>query len=214
MVIRILIVSSIRLYREGLEQLLSQRAELRVIGTRSEGRDAIPFLKDVPTDVVLLDLATQHSHTTAREIARMTPAIPLVVIGIADSDRDVLHCAELGAIGYVTRDGSLDELVAAVQSAARGELVCSPRRAGTLIRHVAALAGERVVAQARAKLTRREREIAALMQDDLSNKEIAVRLRIEVATVKNHVHSVLEKLNIHRRADAGHAMSGTLSRIT
>lgn len=64
------------------------------------------------------------------------------------------------------------------------------------------------------KLTRREREIAALMQQDLSNKEIAIRLRIEVATVKNHVHSVLEKLNIHRRAEAAGAMSCVITRTT
>lgn len=214
MVIRILIVAGIRLYREGLEQLLSQREELRIVGTHSDVRDAVATLKDIPTDVVLLDMATPDSPIMARAITSMTPAIPLVAIGIVDSDLDVVQCAELGAVGYLTRDGSLDELVAAVQSAARGELLCTPRQAGTLIRHVASLAGERVVAQTRSKLTRREREIAALMQDDLSNKEIAVRLRIEVATVKNHVHSVLEKLNVHRRAEAAHAMSHILSRTT
>lgn len=96
MVIRILIVAGTRLYREGLAQLLSQREELRVIGTRSEGHDAVATLNDIPTDVVLLDMATPDSHTTAREIRLLTPTIPLVAIGIADSDRDVLNCAELG----------------------------------------------------------------------------------------------------------------------
>jgi two-component system nitrate/nitrite response regulator NarL len=213
MTIRILIVAAIRLYREGLAQLLSQREELSVIGIRSEGRDAIASLKQIATDVVLLDMATPDSHTTAREIRLITPTIPIVAIGIADSDFDVLNCAELGAAGYVTREGSLEELIATVQSAAKGELVCSPGRAGTLIRRLATLAGERTpVVQLRTNLTRREREIAELIQQDLSNKEIAIRLRIEVATVKNHVHNVLEKLNIHRRAEAARAMGSALNR--
>lgn len=212
--IRILIVAATRLYREGLAQLLSQRDELRVIGSWSEGRDALASLKETATDVVLLDMATPNSRATARAIRFMTPTIPLIAIGIADSDLDVLNCAELGAAGYVTRDGSLDELIVAVQSAAKGELVCSPQRAGTLIRHLATLAEERELVQPRKRLTRREREITALIQQDLSNKEIAIRLRIEVATVKNHVHSVLEKLHIHRRAEAARAMGDSLSRTT
>jgi two-component system nitrate/nitrite response regulator NarL len=212
--IRILIVAGIRLYREGLAQLLSHREELNVIGTRSEGRDALASLTEIATDVVLLDMATPDSRTTAREIRLMTPTIPLVAIGIEDSDVDVLNCAELGAAAYVTREGSLDELIAAVHGAAKGELICSPRRAGTLIRRLATLAGERELELPRAKLTRREREIAALIQQGLSNKEIAIRLSIEVATVKNHVHNVLEKLKIHRRAEAARAMACSLARTT
>ena len=126
----------------------------------------------------------------------------MVAIGIADSDTEVIACAERGFAAYVTRDGSVDELAATIRAAGKGELTCSPRIAGTLMRRLGALAAELHPASSMARLTRREREIAALMRQDLSNKEIATRLRIEVATVKNHVHNVLDKLQVHRRSDA------------
>jgi DNA-binding NarL/FixJ family response regulator len=109
----------------------------------------------------------------------------------------------------VTRNGSISELVAAARCAARGELNCSPRIAGTLVRRVAALAKEQYSATHLSRLTQREREIADLLGQELSNKEIATRLRIEVATVKNHVHKVLEKLNAHSRFQVQRALAQT-----
>lgn len=202
----ILIVAGIRLYREGLVQLLSRQDGLSIVGALPDARDARANLKRLAPDVVLLDMATAESYQTARELRILAPETPVVAIGVADSDPEILVCAELGAAGYVTRDGSLAELVATVQRAARGELVCSPRTAGTLVRRLATLAAERGSDSMRTRLTRRECEIAALIQQDLSNKEIATRLGIEVATVKNHVHNLLEKLNIHRRVEAARAM--------
>jgi two-component system nitrate/nitrite response regulator NarL len=91
-----------------------------------------------------------------------------------------------------------------VRSVTRGETLCSPRIAATLFRRVAALAADRRVGDERTlrRLTRRERQIVDLIADGLSNKEIAHRLQIEFATVKNHVHNILEKLQVTRRADA------------
>ena len=204
--VRILIVARIRLYREGLSHFLDRQDGLRVIGALSDAHEARANLTQLAPDVVVLDMATPENYAMARELRDMAPTIPVVAIGIADSEDEVLACAELGAAGYVTRDGSIDALVAAVQSAARGELVCSPRMAGTLVRRLATLAAEYDPHLMRARLTRRESEIAGLIQQDLSNKEIAVRLRIEVATVKNHVHNLMEKLNIRRRSEAARVL--------
>jgi DNA-binding NarL/FixJ family response regulator len=146
--------------------------------------------------------------TTA--LAARAVRIPLVVIGIADSDSDVLDCVERGAAGFVTRDASIEELAGAIRRAANGELVCSPRTAGSLVRRLSALAAELRPVPASVHLTRREREVAALMREDLSNKEIATRLRIEVATVKNHVHNVLDKLRVHRRAEAARLLTRSI----
>jgi DNA-binding NarL/FixJ family response regulator len=204
--IGILIVAGIRLYREGLAHLLDNEADMIVRGLYANGRETLPILPLAGADVILLDMAVPEGYQTARVVREMTPVIPLVAIGIADSDAEVIACAEAGATAYVTREGSVAELVAAVRSAARGELICSPRVAGTLVRRVATLAGERQAVGQTARLTQREREIASLI-GHLSNKEIATRLRIEVATVKNHVHNLLEKLNAHSRLEVSHVLA-------
>jgi DNA-binding NarL/FixJ family response regulator len=132
---------------------------------------------------------------------RLVPGVPIVALGVPDVEGDVLACAEAGIAGYVTREASLEELVAVVRSAVQGELRCSPRIAAGLLRRLSALS-EHGPSAPRVRLTARQREIVRLIGQDLSNKEIAHRLGIEVATVKNHVHNLLEKLNVHRRTAA------------
>jgi two-component system, NarL family, nitrate/nitrite response regulator NarL len=199
---RVLIVVGVRLYREGLVQLLSAREDLTVVGADADGCAAAQRLDQTAPDVALVEMGLPDLDAITQALAGRTPMIPLVAMGIADSDRDVLECAERGFAGFVTRDGSIDELVSTIRGAANGELTCSPRTAASLMRRLGALAAELRPTPAVVRLTRREREIAALMREELSNKEIATRLRIEVATVKNHVHNVLDKLQVRRRADA------------
>jgi two-component system, NarL family, nitrate/nitrite response regulator NarL len=204
---RVLIVVGIRLYREGLVQLLRSREGLMVVGAESDGRSAAQGLDQTAPDVALVEMGLPDLDAITHALARRTPSVPLVAMGIADSDTEVLECAERGFAGFVTRDGSIDELVNTIRSAAKGELTCSPRTAGSLMRRLGMLAAELRPTQAVVRLTRREREIAALMREDLSNKEIATRLRIEVATVKNHVHNVLDKLQVRRRSDAARMLA-------
>jgi two-component system nitrate/nitrite response regulator NarL len=199
---RVLIVASIRLYREGIAQLLNAHGEFTVVGTESAGRDAMERIDETAPDVVLVDMDIPDLADTAAVFTSRSPRIPVVAIGITESDAEVLACAEMGMAGYVTRESSIEELVAALQGAAGGELICSPRTAGILIRRVAELAADRQRDGSVGLLTQREREVAMLMCEHLSNKEIASRLFIEVATVKNHVHNVLDKLRVHRRTDA------------
>jgi two-component system, NarL family, nitrate/nitrite response regulator NarL len=203
--IRILIVAGVRLYREGLGRLIADREGFDVVGTLADLPDTPGTLAHLTPDVVLLDMATSGAEAIPRRLAVFCSAVRVVAIGVADADVDVIACAEAGAAGFVTRDGSFDELISTIERAARGELALTPRLAGTLARRLAALAATREPGAARVRLSRREREIAALLGQDLSNKEIAVRLGIEVATVKNHVHNLLEKLHVHRRSDAARA---------
>jgi DNA-binding NarL/FixJ family response regulator len=204
---RVLIVVGIRLYREGLMQLLSAREGLTVVGAESDGRSAAQRLDQTSPDVALVEIGLPDLEALTQALTTQPRTIPLVAIGIADSDTDVIACAERGFAGFVTRDGCVDELVATICGAAKGELPCSPRVAGTLMRRLGTLAAELKPAPSLARLTRRERQIAALMRQDLSNKEIATQLRIEVATVKNHVHNVLDKLQVHRRSDAARLLA-------
>jgi len=105
----------------------------------------------------------------------------------------------------VPQDGSTEDVVAAVVHALKGELLCSPRIAAHLFSRVAALPDNRAGAPIHVLLTRREREVAALLACDLTNKEIARRLHLGPATIKNHVHNILQKLNVHHRGDVAAA---------
>jgi DNA-binding NarL/FixJ family response regulator len=202
--IRVVIVGNVRVFREGLAQALHREGRLTVSGVEAAlGDGLLAGIQDVQPDVLLLDMTAAESHATARRLVRSAPGVPVVAVGVPELEDALLACVETGVAGYVTREGSLADLVATVESAARGELLCSPEIAGSLLRRLVALAGARQPQPpSPAALTPRERQIARLLEQDLSNKEIAAHLHIEVATVKNHVHNLLEKLHVHRRTEA------------
>jgi two-component system, NarL family, nitrate/nitrite response regulator NarL len=210
--IRALIAADIRLYREGLAQLLSREEGITVVGAVSADRDALPQLQALAPDVIILEVASTGKLVTVRDFSVLVPRSAVVALGLPDSEADIIACAEMGAAAYVTREASLDELVVAVRSAACGELICSPRTAGTLVRRLAALSAARPSDPSSARVTLRECEIGLLIHEGLSNKEIAVRLSIEAATVKNHVHNLLKKLNVHHRADAARMITDAARR--
>jgi two-component system, NarL family, nitrate/nitrite response regulator NarL len=148
-------------------------------------------------------MATPESLGLVRRIRHATPEVKVVALAVPDDESSVVACAEAGVAGYVTRDQSIEDVVAVVESVAHGELIASPRVAATLLRRVTALAADRgASALPGARLTPRELEIVALIEKRRSNKQIARELCIEVNTVKNHVHSILKKLHVDRRADA------------
>jgi DNA-binding NarL/FixJ family response regulator len=200
--IRLLVAGDVRLYREGLARYLADEPDVCVVACPSSRSQLRSFLADAP-DVILLDMAMPESLATLWELAQTVPSVRVLALSVPEADADVLACAEAGIAGYVTREGSLDDLVAAVRSAARGESIVSPRMAASLLRRVSALALDRPRAGIGEALTVREREIARLVDDGMSNKQIAARLCIEVATVKNHVHRILDKLQAHRRGEIG-----------
>jgi DNA-binding NarL/FixJ family response regulator len=205
-VIRVLIISGIRLYRDGLAHVLALAETVSVVGAIDGVRQSLDLARDdIPEpDVVLLDTTDATALSNVRELARAFSTAKIVALGVARDDEDVIACAEAGIDGYVFRDASVSELVATIQSAARGELRCSPEMAATLLRRVADLA--RHGAGPDANVTRREREILELIDKGLTNKEIAARLFIEVATVKNHIHHILEKLGAKTRSEAAAKM--------
>jgi DNA-binding NarL/FixJ family response regulator len=204
--VRTLVVTDVRLYEEGLVHSLGDRSELSVCGVASGSVEALARIADLHPDVVLLDVTMHDSLVLARTITQLTPSVHVVAFAVSDSDEDVLACAEAGVAGYVTRSGSCDQLIAVLRSVARGELLCSPRVAARLFR----LAAERrfvgASADTQASLTSRELDVVRLVARGLSNKEVARELRIEVSTVKNHVHRVLEKLHLDRRTKVGALM--------
>jgi DNA-binding NarL/FixJ family response regulator len=198
---RVYLVSDILLYREGLSSSLVLQTQLDLVGAGGSG-DFRDRISDLRPDALLLDLACRGSLAIPRQAQQILPGVRVVAFAVADVDENVLACAEAGISSYVTQNGSSEDLVAAVRAALRGELVCSPRIAGLLFSRMATLSdGRPMMASVDALLTPREREIAGMLARNLPNKEIARQLRLGPTTVKNHVHNILQKLNIHRRGD-------------
>ena len=200
--IRVLVASHIRLYCEGLERVLRESPDFACVGTACSATAALEQTHKLAADVALLDMAMSGAFEVAKEVARNGSRSKVVALGMPEDESQVLSCAEIGISGYVTREGSVEDVVAAIRAAARGEVHCSPKIAGSLFRRIAALSTERPARAAAGALTTREAQILKLVQEGMSNKMISRTLGIELPTVKNHVHSILAKLGIHRRAEA------------
>jgi DNA-binding NarL/FixJ family response regulator len=199
---RVLLVGDVRLYRELLAEALVGEDGIELVGSASCDVAAIAAGMHEP-DVVLVDVASVSIPAGMHALAAALPDAKLVGVGVSDDDDSVVALLEAGAAGYVTSEQPLSELVTAVDAVAQGELQCPPRMSAALARRMAALAASGQRESGSDALTPRQREIATLMADGLSNKQIARRLSIEHATVKNHVHSILVKLGVSRRDQVG-----------
>jgi DNA-binding NarL/FixJ family response regulator len=206
--LRIVIVSPIRLYRDGLASVLSAHAGIGEVATCGQPVDGLRLARRVVPHILLLDMSVVNSSATARLFAREFPATKIVALALPETEQRVVACAEAGVVGYVPREGSIDDLIAAIRRASQGETLCPPAIAAGLMRRVATLANEKRLRRPRARLTAREAEVADHIALGLSNRAIAARLGIEVCTVKNHVHNILDKLGATHRADISEQLGG------
>jgi two-component system, NarL family, nitrate/nitrite response regulator NarL len=187
-----------------LAEILRREQQIDVIGTAGDPADTLTLVRELKPDVVLVDPAIPDGMGVIRELAEPAAGVTTIVIAIAspESEAELLACAEAGVAGFVSREDSLGDLFATLRSAEAGELVCSPSTAGSFLRHIRALARGRPTGSSELSLTAREFEVARLLDEGLSNKQIALRLCIELPTVKHHVHHILEKLGAGRRSEA------------
>jgi DNA-binding NarL/FixJ family response regulator len=205
--VRVVIATRVRIYRDGLAQALGPAAGVEVVGSAPSAAEVLAAVAGTAPDVVLLDLAMEERPEQVRALVHRIP-VPVVVLGVEERDDDILAWAESGIAGFVTRNGALDDLVAAIWSAARGELLCSPSIAYGMLRRLGSLAARPrpAATTSRVHLTDREIQILGLIDGGLSNKEIARRLGVAISTVKNHVHNILEKLQVVHRHQAVRAV--------
>jgi DNA-binding NarL/FixJ family response regulator len=203
----LIVVADVRLHREGIVNSLSGRDAFDVVGAASSAEDALALVGSADSAILVLDMVTHDSHEIASTISARVPAVKTIAFAVGDSEREILACVDAGMAGYVSRDASIDDLVAAIESVIRGDLPVPPRIAATLFRRLGPIRkGEREAPSQ--TLTARERQILLLIDEGLSNKEIAERLSIEVATVKNHVHSLLTKMHVNTRGQAAARLGG------
>lgn len=197
----VVVASAVRLVREGLSASLRGRdgiAALHAIGL-DDGWPAL--VARLAPEIVLVDLHGAAIAATGQVLRAACPTARLVAFALDEVDDHVFACAAAGFAGYVARDGDADDLYRTVLDTAQGRMTCAPHITAALFGRLADLLRPRGPAGG-PQLTARESEIVGLADEGCSNKEIARRLTISTATVKNHMHNILQKLQVARRGQA------------
>lgn len=195
--IRVLVVSDVRVYRDLLAAALEDEQGIE-LASSIPGDVASLEIGVAEPDVVLVD-ASSDPAPRVRALAAAAGTAKTVAVGIPDDESAQLELIEAGVAGYVTSEQPLADVAETVRAVSNGELNCSPRLSAALAERVAAVQGLAPHGDLDRKLTRRENEVAALVSQGLSNKQVARRLSIQQATVKNHVHNILAKLGLAQR---------------
>lgn len=204
--IRVLIVSEMGLVCNMMASLLEDEPDIKVIGTATTIDAALAQVSDADVALVSTHLPDNGALEFTQRVVEGDPSVKVVVVGLRESEQQILQYVEAGADGYVLRDHSTGELLENIRAVKDDEALVSPDIAYALISRVTELSQVFSDVEANvdesAELTPREREVLELIGEDLTNQEIADRLYIEVGTVKNHVHSILQKLGVKSREDA------------
>jgi DNA-binding NarL/FixJ family response regulator len=197
--IRLFVVSPTRLYVEALAEYFLRFSTVEVVGIATgchEAKDGIAMMRP---DVVLIDAMMATIPGIVAALLGAEDSVPkLIAFAISDTPDLVIAWLDAGACGYLTSDTPLERLIPIIEGAARGELLCSGNVASALLRRIRRSAGEPY----EVTLTARQREVIEHVARGRSNKEIARAMGISVPTVKNHLHNIFDKLQVHRRADA------------
>lgn len=209
MTLRVLVVSDVRVVQQGLCSILAQQRGVDVVNTVDmlHAKDQSARLRP---DVVLFDAARLDCLELLKELVAAVPDSRVVAFGVREKAEEILVLAAAGTAGYVRDSADSGDVVRVLEGVMCDELACSPRAAASLYRRVAILSprGDEITdvgdlhETCLVPLSRRELEIAHLIDRGLTNKAIGRQLGIEAATVKNHIHHIYEKLNVHRRGEA------------
>jgi DNA-binding NarL/FixJ family response regulator len=199
--LRIIIVWGVRFTAESLAEILERDPSLSVVALCNDLSEAAALSPTLHADVILLDGRIPDGVAAVRRALAISPGLRIVVSSVRETEDDIVAWAEAGVIGYIPRTIALADFVRLILEIHSGEQLCSRRVAAGLLRRIAVTAkrnpgGNGLRAPA---LTRREWQAAELIRSGLSDKEIARRLNISVATTKSHVHNLLGKLNVQRR---------------
>jgi len=211
--IRVLIVHETRLICDLKSTVLRNETDIEVLGCVASADEALALLKKSPCDIVLVSvtLPDDGAFMLTRTVTKLGNPVKILITGLTESKAVILRCIEEGVAGYVNTDESLTDLVRKIRCVSQGEFLVSPGIAAALISRIGEL--KKLVTELNgfkdmnpnhlyAELTERECEVLDLIEQGASNQEIASCLCIELGTVKNHVHNILDKLDVRTRKHA------------
>jgi DNA-binding NarL/FixJ family response regulator len=204
--IRVLVVDDHALFRRGLQMVLGSEDDIEVVGEASDGAEAISVATETTPDIVLMDVRMPRrggiDATTA--IKDAVPSSKIIMLTISDEEADLYDAIKAGAMGYLLKEISIEEVASAVRAVHNGQSLISPSMASKLLTEFASMIKKTDDRQQvpTPRLTDREMEVLKLVAKGLNNRDIAKQLFISENTVKNHIRNILEKLQLHSRMEA------------
>ncbi len=204
--IALVLIDDNRLLREGLMAMIHTQPGFKVLAASADADEAMQTVRQAKPDVVLLDfgLEDHDSLSLTSTVHAEVPTARVIVMGLLSSQEDVADYVRAGASGFIMKDASFEEFFDTIRAVAAGAEVLPRALTNSLFSQIATHAvngGKTPRVLESVRLTGRERQVIDLLDEGLSNKEIAIRLHIAVHTVKSHVHNVLEKLSLHSRLE-------------
>ncbi len=204
--IRVLVVDDHALFRRGLQMVLGAETDIEVVGEASDGAEALKVAAETTPDIVLMDVRMPKrggiDATTA--IKDAVPSAKIIMLTISDEEADLYDAIKAGAMGYLLKEISIEEVASAVRAVYNGQSLISPSMASKLLTEFATMVRKDDERQQvpTPRLTDREMEVLKLVAKGLNNRDIAKKLFISENTVKNHIRNILEKLQLHSRMEA------------
>ncbi|MDQ6648573.1 MAG: response regulator transcription factor [Actinomycetota bacterium] len=204
--IRVLVVDDHVLFRRGLQMVLEQEPDIEVVGEAGDGAEAVEQAADRLPDVVLMDvrMPRRGGIDACTAIKDAVPSAKIIILTISDEEADLYEAIKAGAMGYLLKEISIEEVASAIRAVHGGQSLISPSMASKLLTEFASMIKRTDDRQQvpTPRLTDREMEVLKLVAKGLNNRDIAKELFISENTVKNHIRNILEKLQLHSRMEA------------
>jgi len=204
--IRVLVVDDHALFRRGLQMVLEQEPDIEVVGEASDGSEAVETAAEKLPDIVLMDvrMPKRGGIDACTAIHDVAPSTKIIMLTISDEEADLYDAIKAGAMGYLLKEISIEEVASAIRAVHGGQSLISPSMASKLLTEFAAMVKKTDDKQQvpAPRLTDREMEVLKLVARGLNNRDIAKELFISENTVKNHIRNILEKLQLHSRMEA------------
>ena len=204
--ISVLVISDYRLFAETIAIALRKHKDIILVGLTTDPEEIFIRFRPLLLDVVLVHTTTENMYLLQMimEIKEEFPNVKVIIVGMEQKEEVILDFIEAGANGYIMKEASFDELLHTIRAVYHEQTLCSPRIVASVFSRIAELSWKlsrrEILPQIR--LTPREKEILELIALGRSNNEIAQQLGITLYTAKNHVHNILDKLQVHYRRDA------------
>ncbi len=204
--IRVLVVDDHALFRRGLQMVLEQEPDIEVVAEAGDGAEAVVKAAEETPDIVLMDvrMPRRGGIDACTAIHETVPSAKIIMLTISDEEGDLYDAIKAGAMGYLLKEISIEEVAAAIRAVHGGQSLISPSMASKLLTEFASMIKKTDDRQQvpTPRLTDREMEVLKLVAKGMNNRDIAKQLFISENTVKNHIRNILEKLQLHSRMEA------------
>ena len=204
--IRVFLCDDHTLFRQGIRKLLELERDIKIVGEAGNGQELLDNFKKTAPDIILMDISMPHMDgvTATYKVKKLLPDAKIIILTVHEDEPHIFEAIKAGAMGYLLKDVSCEELIEAIRSVYRGEALIQPVIATKVLKEFAMLDKKKVKEGDRFYngLTEREKEILRLIVLGGTNKEIAKKLDISEKTVKNHISSIFQTLHVTNRTQA------------